>query len=50
MVTSAALREAQRQGETAGVLHASDMAYAVYRRMGFGECCVWGCYREPLSA
>lgn len=49
-VTLAALREARAQGETVGVLHASDMAYAVYRRMGFRECCVWDCYREPPSA
>jgi predicted acetyltransferase len=49
-VTLAALREAQRQGETVGVLHASEMAYSVYRRMGFAECCIWGCYREPPSA
>ena len=34
-VTLAALREAQRQGETVGVLHASEMAHSVYRRMGF---------------
>jgi predicted ATPase len=49
-VTLAALREAQAHGETVGVLHASEMAYSVYRRMGFVECCVWGCYREPPSA
>jgi ribosomal protein S18 acetylase RimI-like enzyme len=49
-VTLAALREAQAQGETVGVLHPSEMAYWVYRRMGFGECCVWGCYREAPSA
>jgi GNAT superfamily N-acetyltransferase len=49
-VTLAAMREAQAQGEAVGVLHASDMAYSVYRRMGFVECCVWGCYREPPSA
>lgn len=49
-VTLAALREAQRQGETVGVLHASETAYSVYRRMGFAECCTWGCYREPPSA
>ncbi len=49
-VTLAALREAEAQGETVGVLHASEMAYSVYRRMGFVECCVWGCYREPPSA
>jgi len=34
----------------AGVLHASEMAYSVYRRMGFVESCVWGCYRESPPA
>jgi GNAT superfamily N-acetyltransferase len=49
-VTLAALREAQAQGGTVGVLHASEMAYSVYRRMGFEKCCVWGCYREAPPA
>jgi ribosomal protein S18 acetylase RimI-like enzyme len=49
-VTLAALREAEAQGETVGVLHASEMAYSVYRRMGFVESCVWDCYREPRPA
>ncbi len=49
-VTLAALREARAQGETVGVLHASETAYSVYRRMGFAECCTWGCYREAPSA
>jgi len=32
------------------VLHASDMAYSVYRRMGFIDCGAWGCYREAPPA
>ncbi len=49
-VTLAALREAQTQGETVGVLHASDMAYSVYRRMGFIDCGAWDTYREAPPA
>lgn len=49
-VTLVALQEARARGETVGVLHASDMAHSVYRRMGFTECCVWDCYREPKRA
>lgn len=49
-VTLAALLLARSEGETAGVLHASEMAYSVYRRMGFVESCVWGCYRESPPA
>jgi ribosomal protein S18 acetylase RimI-like enzyme len=47
-VTLAALREGRRQGARVGVLHPSDMARPVYRRLGFAECCTWDCYREPV--
>ena len=46
-VTLAALREGQAQGARVGVLHPSEMARSVYRRLGFAECCTWDCYREP---
>jgi ribosomal protein S18 acetylase RimI-like enzyme len=46
-VTLAALREGRAQGARVGVLHPSEMARSVYRRLGFGECCTWDCYREP---
>jgi ribosomal protein S18 acetylase RimI-like enzyme len=46
-VTLAALRAGRAMGARVGVLHPSDMAYSVYRRMGFTECCAWDCYREP---
>jgi GNAT superfamily N-acetyltransferase len=46
-VTLAALREGRMQGARVGVLHPSDMARPVYRRLGFAECCTWDCYREP---
>ena len=46
-VTLAALREGRARGARVGVLHPSEMARSVYRRLGFAECCTWDCYREP---
>lgn len=46
-VTLAALRDGVAMGARVGVLHASDMAQPVYRRLGFSDCPAWGCFREP---
>jgi ribosomal protein S18 acetylase RimI-like enzyme len=46
-VTLAALRDGVAMGARVGVLHASDMAQSVYRRLGFIDCPRWGCFREP---
>lgn len=41
-VTRAALVEARRRGYRVAVLHATEMAYPVYRRLGFEEVCAVG--------
>lgn len=49
-VTLAALRDGVAMGARVGVLHPSDMAQSVYRRLGFSDCPRWGCFREPQRA
>jgi GNAT superfamily N-acetyltransferase len=38
-ITLAPLREARDTGYTIGILHATEMGYSVYQRMGFQELC-----------
>jgi len=48
-VTTAALLEARRLGYRAAVLHATEMGYPVYRRLGFAELCRIGMYRRLVT-
>ena len=43
-VTRAALDDARALGYRVGVLHATELGYGVYRRLGFAEYCVFSLY------
>jgi GNAT superfamily N-acetyltransferase len=49
-VTVRALQDALAMGARVGVLHASEMAESVYRRMGFIDCPSWGSFQERRRA
>jgi len=40
VITAAALMEARRRGCKTAILHATEMGYPIYRRLGFEEVCV----------
>lgn len=44
-ITCVPLLEAREMGYKVGILHSSKMAYNIYSRMGFTECCVVSMYR-----
>jgi ribosomal protein S18 acetylase RimI-like enzyme len=43
-MTRAALRDARATGHRTATLHASDLGYSIYRRLGFQESCKIGRY------